>query len=297
MSKLGIDVSSYNGAINWKKVKDAGYSFACIKIIRKDLEKDNGFERNWNGCKDAGMDIYGVYNYSYATTVAKAIIDAKAVVAALSGRKTVVWLDVEDVCQKGLGQTLINIILEYKKEVEAAGNKFGVYTGLSFYNSYIKKYADQLKDVKFWIARYGANNGEKNPKYQPQVNNMIVWQYSSRGLVDGIKGNVDLNVSYDDGWFKNKPVVKPSEPSENPYPEPTRLLKLKVILMRGEDVKWVQYELVRHGYLPAKNKSGKNNIDGILGKDTSNSIKAFQKASGIEVDGIVGKETRKYLKG
>lgn len=72
MSKIVIDVSAYNGAIDWKKVKAAGVDAAILKIIRKDLLPDKRFEANWNGCKAADMPLAGVYNYSYATTAAKA---------------------------------------------------------------------------------------------------------------------------------------------------------------------------------------------------------------------------------
>lgn len=295
MSKIGVDVSSYNGAINWKKVKDAGIQFAVLKIIKKDLTKDNGFERNWNSCKDAGIAIYGVYNYSYATNVRKAKQDAEAVIKALGARKTIVWLDVEDNCQKNLRKELIDIIMVYKDTIEKSGNLFGVYTGLSFYNSFIKPYIHYMEGIKFWIARYGVNNGKRDVKYQPQVNNMVAWQYSSKGKVDGIVGNVDLNVSYEDDWFKGTINAAPVT-SQNPHTEPVRLLKYKVVNMRGDDVKWVQYELVRHGFLPSLNTKKKSNIDGILGKDTLNAIINYQKSVGIEVDGIVGKETIKFLK-
>ena len=299
MSKLGIDVSSYNGAVNWKKVKSAGYDFACIKIIRKDMGKDTAFERNWVGCKDAGMDIYGVYNYSYATTTTKAVKDANAVINALAGRKTTVWLDVEDKCQKGLNQLLIDIILAYKEVIEHSGNKFGIYTGQSFYNSYLKPWINQLKGIKFWIARYGLNNGKKDVKYQPQINNLLVWQYTSKGKVDGIEGLVDLNVSYDDAWFKTTVVTVDSSDNKsvkNPYKEPTRLLKYRIPNMRGEDVKWVQFELVHKGFLPSTNSKGRTNVDGVLGKDTRDAILRYQESVGITKDGIIGQDTRKYLK-
>ena len=154
METLGIDVSGYNGVIDWKKVKSAGYDFAILKIIRKDLAIDKGFERNYLAAEVAGVQVQGVYNYSYATGLDKAKKDAKAVIKALNGRKTMVWLDVEDNCQKGLGIILINIINTYQEEIEKAGLEFGLYTGESFYNSYLKKYKDKLH-CPLWIARYG----------------------------------------------------------------------------------------------------------------------------------------------
>ena len=81
--KKGIDVSSYQGTVDWKKVKKAGIKYAILKIIRKDLQPDKQFENNWKGCEGAGVPIQGVYNYTYATTVAKAEKDAKRVVFVL----------------------------------------------------------------------------------------------------------------------------------------------------------------------------------------------------------------------
>lgn len=284
MSKLGIDVSSYNGVIDWKKVKAAGYEFAIIKIIRKDLTLDKAFERNYLAAEVAGVNVAGVYNYSYATGLDKAKKDAQAVIKALNGRKTTVWLDVEDNCQKGLGLVLINIINTYQKEIENAGLSFGVYTGLSFYNSYIKKYKDKL-NCPLWIARYGNNNGRKDAKYQPQVENMVGWQFTSNGQVNGIKGNVDLNEFY--GLKIEKTVYS------NPYPIPTRVLYAKKILgvwkCRGDDVRFVQYSLMKQGYI------SDSDIDGIYGYNTEAAVKRLQKAKKITEDGIVGVQTRRYL--
>ena len=79
MSYIGIDVSAYQGTIDWTKVKTGGIQFAILKIIRKDLNRDKQFEANWTGCKANGLTIQGVYNYSYATTVTKARNDARKV--------------------------------------------------------------------------------------------------------------------------------------------------------------------------------------------------------------------------
>lgn len=205
MSIKGIDVSSYQGTIDWKKVKAAGVGFAILKVIRKDLNPDKQFETNWCGCVQAGMTIQGVYNYSYATTVAKAKTDAQKVVGILGAdRHPMVWLDVEDSCQKGLGQKLVDIILAYREVITAAGMPFGVYTGLSFFKSYIKPFEAQIEEIPFWIARYPSDSvmaiGE-NPaaKYKPEIiPEMFGWQYSSKGSVPGIAGNVDMNYWYAD---------------------------------------------------------------------------------------------------
>ena len=201
MAYKGIDVSSYQGNIDWSKVKWAGVQFAILKIIRKDLNPDKTFEQNWKGCTDVGMPIQGVYNYSYATTVGKAKTDAQRVIEVLAGRKTFVWLDVEDKCQQGLGQTLIDIINTYQGVIKSAGLNFGVYTGLSFYNQYIAPYANQI-NCPFWIARYPSTKGmsigdEPNSAKKPVIQHPLYgWQYSSAFTCSGLNNSTDANLLY-----------------------------------------------------------------------------------------------------
>lgn len=194
--RKGIDVSSYQGVIDWKAVAGDGVEFAILKVVRKDLAPDKQFESNWGGCHAAGVPVQGVYNYTYATTIAKAKSDAAKVLEILAGRETMVWLDVEDGCLEGLGKPLIDIINSYAEVITGAGLDFGVYTGQYFYNTYIKPYGDV--SYPLWIARYGLNDGKLDEKYNPQIAGMIGWQYTSAGTVAGISGNVDLNVWYED---------------------------------------------------------------------------------------------------
>ena len=284
MSKKVIDVSSYQGLVDWVKVKAAGIQGAILKIIRKDLNPDNQFENNWEGCEKAGIPVVGVYNYSYATTVEKARSDALKVVDTLAGRTAKVWLDVEDACMKGLGQKLIDIILAYQAVIQAAGLDFGVYTYFAFYDSYIRPYAGRQLDCHFWIARYPSTNlkdvNDTPPTdKQPLVSHILEgWQWASTGRVDGISGNVDFNE-----WYGSIPEP---QVSGNPYPIPGRLLELVSPNMRGDDVKWAQSHLVRLGFLPDETE-----IDGIYGPKTEAAVKAAQKHYGIAVDGIVGANT------
>ena len=213
-----VDVSSYQGNINWSLVKTSGVNHAILKVIRKDLNPDTKFEQNWNGCKSAGIEVNGVYNYSYATTVAKAKMDAQKVLSILNGRKCTVWLDVEDKCQQGIGSLLKDIINAYRDVIVSAGYDFGVYTGMSFYNSYIKPYATQIKCDKWWIARYynGYNkmsisinpNEQYNPKLMTGMSDIYAWQYTSSGQVPGINGGVDLSIVYGD--IKSPVITNPA---------------------------------------------------------------------------------------
>lgn len=287
----GIDVSTYNGIIDWKAVKKDGIDFAILKVINKSCNKDSKFETNWLGCANAGVTIQGVYNYSYATSTSKAISDANTVLRVLNGRKAMVWLDVEDNCQKGLKRGLIDIILAYKDTIEKAGYKFGVYTGESFYNTQIKPYLGIL-NITFWIARYGKNNGIMDVKYQPQIKNMIGWQYSSKGIVKGVPGYVDVNV-----WYKGIDEIVIKEEFYNKYTEPSRLLYYrKPLMLHGDDVKWLQEKLIKQNCLPVVNAKGKSNIDGIFGLETEKAVRFYQSKVGIKEDGVVGVVTRTKLK-
>ena len=199
MAKKVVDVSGYQEIIDWKKVKESGINGAILKIIRKDLNPDKQFENNWRGCSAAGMPVVGVYNYSYATTVAKARGDAQKVISILAGRKTKVWLDVEDKVQKRLGRLLIDIIKAYQAVIEGAGLEFGVYTGISFYNSYIKQYSS-LINCNFWMARYPSSkkmNISSMPAEgkKPAIRHIMEgWQFTSKAIVPGIYVKKDRKV-------------------------------------------------------------------------------------------------------
>lgn len=205
MSLKCVDVSSWNGEIDWDKVRDAGVKHAILKVIKKDLEPDDQFENNWKGCQLAGVHICGVYNFVYTPTAEMAVAAAKRTLEVLAGRKVTVWMDIEDVCMQNLDGELINIIKAYKRVIEDAGCEFGIYTGLSFYGAYIAPYADEeVLNCNYWIARYWLGyepmclDDEPNPDKRPDVvRHLAGWQYTSSGLVDGIEGVADLSEFYE----------------------------------------------------------------------------------------------------
>ena len=204
----GVDVSSYQGKIDWPKVKNAGVEFAILKVIRKDLAPDNQFENNWAGCVAAGIPIQGVYNYTYATNVNKAMTDASRVLEILGpDRHPFVWLDWED---KSLptGRQAADIINAYGDVITAGGCRYGVYCGMSYYDSYLSKIMQYIKPEyrKGWEARYykgysimrlsdAVDDGKRPAGW---AGDSYGWQYTSSGRVDGINGNVDLNLWYVD---------------------------------------------------------------------------------------------------
>lgn len=198
----GIDVAAWQTNLDYQKLKDEGVQFAILKAIRKDNQADDLFEKHYSGFTKVGIPILAVYNYSYAQTVEKAKIDARAVIKVLNGRKIPVCLDVEDKVQQSLGKKLIEIINAYQSVIEEAGLPFIVYTGLSFYHSWIKPYKANLNCNSFWIARY--YNGYKemsinqtlNDRYKPDVPGLIAWQFTSSLRIAGSGGKLDCNILY-----------------------------------------------------------------------------------------------------
>lgn len=194
----GIDVSSNQGSINWEKVADDDIDFAMLRVVvgkGSNMERDSRFKEYYDGARDAGIKV-GAYRYSYATSRTKARNEADAVIKALNGRKLdyPIVLDVED--DSILSGTESNsrrseIILAFKEKVEAAGYKFALYANVTWLNKYLDM--SMLKDVDIWVARWRAL--DQGHGYTGN-GNVIMWQYSSTGKVNGISGNVDLNVSY-----------------------------------------------------------------------------------------------------
>lgn len=268
----GIDVAKWNGPISWDHVKGAGISFAILKVINKQCREEDSFRRNYEGATAQGLPV-GCYNYSYATSVAKAQEDARKVIQVLNGQKMPcgVWLDVEDKCQQNIGHLLIDIINAYQKIIEAAGYEFGVYTGLYFYNTYLKPYATELK-CPFWIARY-PSKAKVMVSYNPPAGKkpgirhaLWGWQYSSTGSVPGITGDVDLDLYYGEVAPVQRPTLRTGS--------------------SGEDVKELQTLLIKAGY-----SCGKFGADGKFGNSTLEAVKAFQADRGLAVDGVVGTKT------
>ena len=205
MKKL-IDVSSYNGTVNWEKAKAYGCQGAILKIVRKDLARDKQFNANYEACNENEVD-WGVYNYSYATTAKKAKSDMEIVCDILDKIDKEyftygVWFDLEDKAQASLSKTKIaEIINAAQQVVESRGYTFGVYTGKSYYEEHIDR--KQVKCQNWWIARYYRGDARMQIATNPD-------QYTSKGrfpkiISSGNSGNFDLNVLY------KEPVAKKVE--------------------------------------------------------------------------------------
>lgn len=203
MEIKGIDISSYQGKPDWAKVAKSGIKFAILRIHQK-TGIDSSFEYNYKGCKSNGI-LIGGYKYSYALTPAQAIDEAEAVIEVLNGRGLdfPVFYDLEWPNQRKLGkQAIENIAVTFLTRIKKAGYKVGIYCNLDWYNNVL---SDTLKKYDCWIARYPASdNGSAQERLRPNVG--VGWQYSSKGKVLGISGNVDMNVFYKD--YREEDTVK-----------------------------------------------------------------------------------------
>lgn len=195
MSEIkGIDVSAFQGNINWKTVANYGMGFAIIRITEAGNVTDPTFEQNYKGCINNKIPV-GVYKYSYASTIAEIQSEARKVISVLNKRKLdyPVWLDLEWNNQRALGSESIHKMAEaFKEIIVAAGYQFGIYCNADWYTNVI---CSHLKKYDFWIARYPSNDtGVVVERLRPDYGAM--WQYSSKATIPGISTKVDRSVSY-----------------------------------------------------------------------------------------------------
>lgn len=194
MEIKGIDVSAWNGNIDWQTVADYGMGFAILRITEKGNKTDSTFEQNYKGCTQHGIPV-GVYKYSYAKNPAQAEQEAEDVLKVLNKRKLdfPVFYDLEWSEQRKLGSTAVEkIALAFLKKIQAAGYKVGIYCNADWYQNVLTA---ALKKYDCWIARYPANdNGTLQERLRPDFG--IGWQYSSKATIPGIATKVDRNVFY-----------------------------------------------------------------------------------------------------
>lgn len=188
----GIDVSKWQGTIDWSKVSKTDKVFSMIRLSHG-TSLDKYFETNYAGARNAGVKV-GVYCYNEASTIQGAIAEANYVLAVLNGRPLdyPIAYDLEGV--PNISNTLrTDMVYAFKNVVEAAGYKFILYANKNWMDNYFDD--DRLAPLDLWIARYCDYS--LGHRYTGK-GNVRIWQYSSKGSVSGIYGNVDLDVCYED---------------------------------------------------------------------------------------------------
>lgn len=220
MERFLIDVSEHQGVIDWEQVKDHidGVILRCGYGMDIASQDDKQWARNVAECERLGIP-YGVYIYSYATNTDRAKSEAQHVLRLIQGHKLSypVYFDIEEPGTEG---SAVANAIAFGDIIEAAGYWCGVYYNRNWHNNVIK---GQLDRFTRWGAGYGTNNGQKQDNYKPGFGEDI-WQYSSKGSVPGVSGNVDVNVCYRD--FPAE-IGGGSTPAPAPQPTPTPTTKYK----------------------------------------------------------------------
>lgn len=287
-----IDLSQYNNVTDLKKATKncdgvilrlgiRGYSAGNLRLDSRFLE------RVWQLIQ---LKVnWGVYFLTQAISATEAEQEAVFCIENLMNldraKMTLgVWCDSEYSNEKKTGRAdriskarrteYANVFC--RKLVLSGFRKTGVYCSESWANSMLES---GKVEYPFWIAKYGTNNG-KQQKAPGMKHDM--WQYTSKGSIPGIAGNVDVSVLY--SILEDVPV----EEKKNPYTEPIYTLFRYRPLMNKDFVRWLQFELNELGYGLA--------VDGVFGKDTDAALRDAQKRLGLVVDGKCGPATREKLK-
>lgn len=196
-SHAGIDVSKWNGSIDWDKVRNAGVEFVIIRAGYRgsatgSLVEDPCFAANIKGALASGLQV-GVYFFTQAVSEVEAVEEASAVLRLVKEYKLdyPIFIDTEGAGGNGRAdgldvETRTLVCEAFCSTVRNAGYEAGVYASRNWYNE--RLYADRLDDYYIWLAEYRSA-----PLYQGYYQ---MWQYTSKGKVDGIEGNVDMNISY-----------------------------------------------------------------------------------------------------
>ena len=192
----GIDVSKWQGNIDFQKVKNSGIDFVIIRAGYGKLssQKDKCFEENYRKAKATGLDV-GAYWYSYAMSVDEAREEAKACLSVIKGKQFEypVYFDLEEQKQFSKGRVFCDSIVNaFCGELEINGYFAGLYISRSPLESFISE--STAKKYALWVAEYSSKCRYKG--------DYGMWQYSSKGKVNGINGNCDMNYCY-----KNYPSI------------------------------------------------------------------------------------------
>ena len=275
--KKGVDISTFNRNVDYDKLKN-NIEFAILRVgygvqYAPDEQKDEMFEEHYKNLKEK-IQI-GAYYYQYANEVGEGKKEAENCLRYLEGKKLElpIFYDVEDSSLNGLNkEQLTNIVIEFCETIKNAGYNVGVYANKYFLENKLE--TNRLKNYIIWCASYGVNDGNinENAKYEGKHE---IWQYTSMGRIEGINGNVDLNLMYNS--------IEGTDTTNTEEEKP--------VFSGDENIRKIQIWLQSmYGY--------NLKIDGYYGPETKkNLIKALQHElnlqfnAGLNEDGIFGELT------
>ncbi|MCQ2519008.1 MAG: Ig-like domain-containing protein [Lachnospiraceae bacterium] len=195
---FGIDVSKWNGTIDWSSVAKSGVSFAIIRSgfrgsTQGGLIEDAKFYTNIKNATAAGIKV-GIYFFTQAINEVEAVEEASMVLGQISGYKVSypIFLDVESAGAGARAEGLsaaqrTAVIKAFCQTISNSGYTAGVYANKTWFTSKIN--TSELTSYKIWLAQYNSSVTYNATRYD-------LWQYSSTGSISGISGNVDFNLSY-----------------------------------------------------------------------------------------------------
>lgn len=204
-----IDVSDWQDKIDWARVKASGVVGAIIRYADGNT-LDKRFAENMKGAKAAGLHI-GSYIFSRAKSIAEAQREAERLFNACKpyAPDMPLYIDLE---ASGLGKYADECAIGFLTKMKALGGRGGVYANLNWWNNYLKVTARDYSSNPFWIAQYNDTMD-----YKP-ADRMGMWQYTSSGTVDGIKGKVDMDKCFIAYWKTTEPS-KPTDPPKKSVEE------------------------------------------------------------------------------
>lgn len=231
--KYGIDVSTWQGNIDWNRVKT---DFAILKAGYGSYESqiDGHFEANYNACKANNVPV-GAYWYSYALTPAQAVKEAETCLKAISGKQFEypIFFDIEERRQFVTGKNNCSeIVKAFCSTLEKAGYFVGIYSSKSHLEAYLTEEVRNRYAV--WVAHYVLEKTSYS-------GNFGMWQHTDKGHVDGIKGDVDLDYCYVDypSIIKNaglngfKKAAAETATATTAKPEPQKIRKGEKITLKN----------------------------------------------------------------
>lgn len=194
---VGIDVSKYQGSIDWQAVKDSGISFVMIRVGYRGyssgvLVEDPYFRQNIDGAQAVGLKV-GVYFFTQAITAQEAVEEASMVLELISGYSLdyPVAFDTEYVGGARADDLTVSqrtaITVAFCETIRSSGYTPAVYASKNWFDGKLDQ--SQLTDYKIWLAHYTTSTDS----YEGQCD---IWQYAATGSVGGIAGGVDMNISY-----------------------------------------------------------------------------------------------------
>lgn len=190
MQKMGIDISHHQGDIDFDKLKGS-IDFAMVRTSYGAFYEDRKYKQNISGLERVGIP-YGLYHFSYATSVESAKKEAEGFINLIKNYKPTypVVIDVEYSNRTAdvRNDTLVDITSTFCKMVQDAGYYVMIYANLDYLNN--KLNSKELEKYDKWLAQWSSS-----PTYKKAFG---IWQYSSKGSKPGINGNVDLNIAYKD---------------------------------------------------------------------------------------------------